>query len=81
MSKLLQVLHTGSPYNVRGVWEDWVIGLVLVVIALSTLCFYLDSIVNVLMSIFREPIVVVIKKVVNSDCPGTNCHPFTSIQP
>ena len=75
-------LITGSPYmfsNVRGVWEDWVIGLILLVIALFILCVCLVLIVKVLTSIFRGPIAVVIKKVVNSDFPGKSYNILTSI--
>ena len=65
--------------NVRGVWEDWVIGLILLVIALFILCVCLVLIVKVLTSIFRGPIAVVIKKVVNSDFPGKSYNILTSI--
>ena len=56
--------------NVAGVWSDWVIGLILLLIALFILCTCLVLIVKILNDIFKGHIAVVLKKFINSDFPG-----------
>lgn len=56
--------------KVAGIWEDWVIGLILLFFALFILCVCLVLIVKLLNSIFKGPIAVILKKFVNSDLPG-----------
>ena len=56
--------------NVAGVWEDWVIGLILLVITMVILCTCLVLIVKILNSIFSGHVAVLLKKFVNSDFPG-----------
>lgn len=60
--------------NVAGIgddkWEDWVIGLILLFIALFVLCSCLILIVKILNNIFKGHIAVILKKFVNADFPG-----------
>ena len=56
--------------KVAGVWADWVIGLILLFIALFVLCTCLVLIVKILNSIFKGHIAVILKKFINADFPG-----------
>lgn len=60
--------------KVAGIWEDWVIGLILLFLALFILCVCLVLIVKLLNSIFRGPIAVILKKFVNSNLPGKHLN-------
>ena len=53
-----------------GAWTDWVIGLILLIIALFILCTCLVLIVKILNDIFRGHIAYVLKKFINADFPG-----------
>ena len=56
--------------NVAGIWEDWVIGLILFLVTIVILCTCLVLIVKILNSIFSGHVAVILKKFVNSDFPG-----------
>jgi len=56
--------------HVADKWEDWVIGLILLIIALFILCTCLVLIVKILSNIFQGHIATVLKKFVNSNIPG-----------
>ena len=56
--------------NVAGRWKDWVIGLILLFIALAILCTCLILIVKILNSMFKGHIAVVLKRFVYADFPG-----------
>jgi len=65
--------------NVAGKWDDWVIGLVLLLIALFVLCTCLVLIVKILNSIFKGHIAVLLKRFVNADFPGNISRHFGSL--
>lgn len=56
--------------NVAGDWPDWVIGLILLILALSTLIVSLVLMVKILSNIFKGKMALVLKKFVNADFPG-----------
>lgn len=70
---LLCILGKFMFMDVAGVWQDWIIGLILLFIALFILCTCLVLIVKILASIFKGPIAVILKKFVNADIPGWCC--------
>ena len=51
-------------------WEEWAIGLLLLVISLGILIACLVFLVKILGSIFQGPVAKILTKVVNSDFPG-----------
>ncbi|XP_067930144.1 sodium-dependent phosphate transport protein 2B-like [Watersipora subatra] len=60
--------------NVAGKWDDWIIGLILLLVTLFILCSCLVLIVKLLNSIFAGHVAVLLKKFVNSDFPGCAKH-------
>ncbi|XP_074652263.1 sodium-dependent phosphate transport protein 2B-like isoform X2 [Tubulanus polymorphus] len=56
--------------NVAGIWDDNIIGAILLVISLFLLCLCLVLIVKTLNALLKGRIAIVLKKFVNADFPG-----------
>ena len=59
-------------------WDEWIIGLLLLVVSLVVLCTCLILMVKILSSVFKGSVSKLIQKVVNSDLPGIGKY-FTGL--